>query len=63
MVPAAVVRSTDTLSAGSAPDSAPGSLGRVTNQAATVALTVPIRPMPTVMTTVAIARPTCVTGV
>jgi L-alanine-DL-glutamate epimerase-like enolase superfamily enzyme len=31
------------------PDAVPASLGRVTDQAATVALTVPIRPMPTVV--------------
>lgn len=41
----------------------PGSLCRVTNQAATVALTVPISPMPTIMTTVAMTRPAAVTGV
>jgi hypothetical protein len=40
-----------------------GSLCRLTNQAATLALTVPISPTPTIMTAVAMIRPGGVTGV
>jgi hypothetical protein len=58
-VAAAVSISADMTSSGSVP----GWLCRLTNQAATLALTVPINPTPTTMTAVAMMRPGGVTGV